>query len=449
MDDTICAISTPIGTGGISIIRISGKDAIIKTNEIFCGKNLNEVGSHTINYGHIVDGGMIIDEVLVSVMKAPKTYTTEDVVEINVHGGLATTQRVLELLLEKGIRLAEPGEFTKRAFLNGRIDLMQAEAVIDIINADNENARNLSINQLSGKLSNKIRKLKNRLLEVEANIEVNIDYPEYEDIEEMTVDKVGIVINDVYEEIKSIIDESKTGKIIKNGINIAIIGRPNVGKSSILNSLLEEDKAIVTDIAGTTRDIVEGQMFLNGIKINFIDTAGIRETQDVVEKIGVNKSLEKLENADLIILVLDNKDGFTSEDAKLLERIRGKKHFIFVNKTDVESVKKIKLSEELIYGNTINHDGLDALKDKICSIFMLEEITTKDYSYITNSRQLSLIKLAKECIEAAKDAFESGMAIDLIEIDIRNARNYLSDVLGENYSDELINELFSKFCLGK
>ena len=448
MEDTICAISTPMGTGGISIIRLSGSEAIAKANEIFSGKNLFEVASHTITYGHIIKDGNIIDEVLVSVMKTPKTYTTEDVVEINVHGGLATTNKVLDMLLENGVRLAEPGEFTKRAFLNGRIDLVQAEAVMDVINADNESARNLSVNQLSGKLSDKIRDLKKKLLEVEANIEVNIDYPEYEDIADMSVDKVKKILSDVCCSMDKIIKESNTGKIIKDGINVALVGRPNVGKSSILNALLEEDRAIVTNIAGTTRDVVEGRMLLNGISINLIDTAGIRDTKDVVEKIGVDKSLEKLNNADLVILVLDNECGITEEDKVLLEKIKGKTHFIFVNKNDISSTKKIAL-KNVIYGNTMTKDGLDELKEKISSMFLLDEISTKDYTYLTNSRQLAMIKLAKNSLDAAKKATEEGMPVDLVEIDIKNARDYLGQVLGENYSDELIDELFSRFCLGK
>ena len=449
MYDTICAISTPMGIGGISIIRISGEDAVNKVNEIFCGKNLLTVNSHTMTYGHIVDGDKIIDEVLVSVMRAPKTYTTEDIVEINSHGGIATTKKILELLLEKKVRLAEPGEFTKRAFLNGRIDLTQAEAVVDVINADSEKARELSINQLSGKLSEKIKVLKSQLLEVEANIEVNIDYPEYEDIDEMNTEKVHNVIDDVSTKLDDIIKESSTGKMIKDGINVAIIGRPNVGKSSILNALLEEEKAIVTNIAGTTRDVVEGRMFLNGICINFIDTAGIRETDDVVEKIGVNKSLEKIELADLVILVLDNIDGFKEEDKELLDKIGSKKHFVFVNKNDVNSHKNINVDEDIIYGNTVQPNGLDKLKEKICSLFLLKEIESKDYIYVTNSRQLAEISLAKESIDNAKRALVSGMPVDLIEIDIKNARTHLGEVLGENYSDELIDELFSRFCLGK
>ena len=448
MDDTICAISTPLGIGGISIIRVSGSEAIAKVNDMFRGKNLNAVPSHTISYGHIFDGDNIVDEVLVSVMRSPKTYTTEDIVEINLHGGIATTKKVLEILLSNGIRLAEPGEFTKRAFLNGRIDLMQAEAVMDVINADNENARNLSINQLSGVLSDKIRELKSNLLEVEANIEVNIDYPEYEDIEEMTESKVLNILKDVKEKIYKIIKESNTGKIIKDGINVAIIGRPNVGKSSILNGLLEEEKAIVTDIAGTTRDIVEGRMLLNGVPINFIDTAGIRDTQDVVEKIGVSRSLEKIFDADVVILVLDNSIGFTNEDSKLLDKIKDKKHFVFINKNDRVS-NTINLDEEVVYGNTVYPDGLDELKERISSMFMLNEIKVKDFTYMTNSRQLAEIKLAAQSIESAIKSVENNIPVDLVVIDIKNARKHLGEVLGENYSDELIDELFSRFCLGK
>ena len=308
MDDIIAAISTALGAGGISIIRVSGKGSISLVNSLFSGKNLEEVESHTINYGHIVYDGEIIDEVLVSIMKAPKTYTVEDVVEINLHGGIATTNKVLEILLRSGCRQAEPGEFTKRAFLNGRIDLVEAEAVGDIIEAESEEARKMSVQGLTGKLSQIISSIRERLLNLESRIEVNIDYPEYEDLEDMTTEKIGKELEEIGQEIETMLEESKNGKIIKSGIDVALVGRPNVGKSSILNAFLEEEKAIVTNIAGTTRDIVEGRMILNGIMINFIDTAGIRETNDEVEKIGVDKSMQIIEKADLIILVLNNNE---------------------------------------------------------------------------------------------------------------------------------------------
>ena len=449
MNDTICAISTALGVGGISIIRLSGPDAIDITNSIFKGKDLTKVDSHTINYGHIIYNEKIIDEVLVSVMKAPKTYTMEDVVEINLHGGIATTNKVLEILLSSGCRLAEPGEFTKRAFLNGRIDLVEAEAVSDIINAENESARELSINQISGKLSDIIKGIRSKLLELEANIEVNIDYPEYEDIEDVTNKKVLDVLTDVSNEFKKLIEESKTGKVIKNGINVALIGRPNVGKSSILNALLEEDKAIVTDIEGTTRDIVEGKMILNGVLINFIDTAGIRKTDNIVEKIGVDKSLETIDKADLIILVLSNENRISEDEKNILDKIKNKKHIIFINKDDLNKQIDLDYIDNVVSGNTITKNGLDDLKKKIIELFGLGEIANKDFTYISNARQLSLIKLAKDSIDSAINEVTNSDPVDLVEIDIRNARNYLGEITGETYSEELLDELFSRFCLGK
>ena len=449
MEDTICAISTALGVGGISIIRLSGSEAIDIVNKLFKGKDLSKVQTHTINYGHIVYNDELIDEVLVSVMRAPHTYTMEDVVEVNLHGGIATTNRVLQIFLESGCRLAEPGEFTKRAFLNGRIDLVEAEAVSDVINADNENARSLSVNQLSGKLSEIIKNIRGKLIDVEANIEVNIDYPEYEDIEDMTVDKVASTLEEVSSLMKKLIDESKTGKIIKDGINVALIGKPNVGKSSILNALLEEEKAIVTDIEGTTRDIVEGKMILNGNAINFIDTAGIRETDNVVEKIGVDKSLKQLDSADLVILVLNNNEKLSKEESDILEKLKDKNYIVFINKNDLESKLFLQNEDNVVYGNTIKDNGLDALKNKISEIFALNEIPKKDFTYISNARQLSLMKLAKDSIDSAIIATKDDVPVDLIEIDITNARNYLGEIIGETYSDELIDELFSRFCLGK
>ena len=449
MEDTICAISTALGVGGISIIRLSGSEAIDIVNKLFKGKDLSKVQTHTINYGHIVYNDELIDEVLVSVMRAPHTYTMEDVVEVNLHGGIATTNRVLQIFLESGCRLAEPGEFTKRAFLNGRIDLVEAEAVSDVINADNENARSLSVNQLSGKLSEIIKNIRGKLIDVEANIEVNIDYPEYEDIEDMTVDKVASTLEEVSSLMKKLIDESKTGKIIKDGINVALIGKPNVGKSSILNALLEEEKAIVTDIEGTTRDIVEGKMILNGNAINFIDTAGIRETDNVVEKIGVDKSLKQLDSADLVILVLNNNEKLSKEESDILEKLKDKNYIVFINKNDLESKLFLQNEDNVVYGNAIKENGLDALKNKISEIFALNEIPKKDFTYISNARQLSLMKLAKDSIDSAILATKGDVPVDLIEIDITKARNYLGEIIGETYSDELIDELFSRFCLGK
>lgn len=448
MEDTICAISTALGVGGISIIRVSGSDALKIVGSIFKGKDLSKVETHTINYGHIVYENKVIDEVLVSVMLAPKTYTMEDIVEINLHGGIATTNKVLEILLNNGCRQAEPGEFTKRAFLNGRIDLVEAEAVEDIINAENENARNMSVNQLTGKLSEIIKKMKEDLISLEANIEVNIDYPEYEDIEDMTNIKVSEKLGKIREILEQLIRESKNGKIIKTGITVAIIGRPNVGKSSILNAFLNEDKAIVTDIEGTTRDIVEGKMILNGTTVNFIDTAGIRETEDIVEKIGVDKSLKQIETADIVLLVLNNSQELSIEERELIEKIKDKRHIIFINKNDQKSDIKFDIADA-IYGNTVTTDGLDALKNKISDLFNLDSLPKKDFTYISNARQLSLIEKVKNSIESAIISIEAGIPVDVAIIDIANARIYLGEILGEVYDEELIDELFSRFCLGK
>jgi len=447
VEDTICAISTALGVGGISIIRVSGEDSIKIVDTIFSGDLVN-AKSHTIHYGHIIYKDKVIDEVLVSVMRAPKTYTTEDIVEINLHGGIATTNKVLEILLNSGCRSAEPGEFTKRAFLNGRIDLVEAEAVGDVINAESENARNMSVNQLTGKLSSIIRALKNDILELEANIEVNIDYPEYEDLEDMTGSKLLVSLKVLKEKLDELIRESKTGKMIKTGLNIALIGRPNVGKSSILNAMLEEDKAIVTDIEGTTRDIVEGRLMLEGICVNFIDTAGIRETENVVEKIGVNKSMSQIDEADIVILVLANDEKVTDEEMELLKKIENKNHIVFVNKDDKDT--KIKLDVEgVVYGNTMTPSGLDCLKKKIVSFFDTEKLGNRDFTYISNARQLSLIEKVRESIDSAISNIEDGVPVDLIEIDLANARTHLGEILGEVYDEELIDELFSRFCLGK
>ena len=447
--DTICAISTAIGIGGIAIIRVSGKDAIGIVSSIFKGKDLKKVPSHTINYGHIYYEDENIDEVLVSVMKAPKTYTGEDVVEINVHGGIATTNRVLEILLCSGCRLAEPGEFTKRAFLNGRLDLVEAEAVGDLINSESESARSLSINQLSGKLSDIIRDIKKALLEIEANIEVNIDYPEYEDIEEVDHEKLRRSLQEINKKVESMIEESSTGKIIRSGIDVALIGLPNVGKSSILNALLEESRAIVTDIAGTTRDLVEGKMQLDGITLNFIDTAGIRETDNEVEQIGVRRSLEQIEKADLVIFVHAVSEDFNDEEKELLRKLDSKKHIIFINKDDLKTNRRFDEYRDVVYGNTVTKNGLDGLKKKIKELFEFNQIEKKDLTYISNARQLALMKKVKTSIDSAIKATEEKLPVDIIEIDLSEARNYLGEILGDQYKDELLDELFSKFCLGK
>ncbi len=451
MDDTIVAISTALGIGAISIIRLSGNDAIKIVNKIFKGKNLEKVASHTINHGFIVDKNETIDEVLVSVMHHPKTYTTEDVVEINTHGGIASTNKVLELCLTNGARLAEPGEFTKRAFLNGRLDLTQAEAVEDIINSSTDKSLLLSVNQLTGSLKNMIINLRKDLINLMANIEVNIDYPEYEDAENITIKLLREKLIPIKNKLLDLLSESDNTKLIKDGINIAIVGRPNVGKSSLLNKFLDEEKAIVTNVEGTTRDLIEGSIIYKGIKLNFIDTAGIRKSNDLVESIGIKKSLNAIENADLIILTLNNNEEIKDEDKELLKIINNKPYIIFINKNDLESKINIsnKLNSYICYGNTIDNNGIDALKNKINEMFSLDKILIKDSTYLTNARQKSLIKIAISQIDEALANLEMHTPVDIVEIDIKNAWNTLGEIIGATYKDELLNELFSNFCLGK
>ena len=446
MEDTICAISTAPGIGAISIIRVSGKDTLDIVSKIFKGVDLKNAKSHTIHYGFIYDGKERIDEVLVSLMLAPKTYTKEDIIEINSHGGVNTTNRILELLLENGCRLAEPGEFTKRAFLNGRIDLTQAEAVNDLINAKNDAARKLALNTMGGALTKEIRALRSDVVSVMASIEVNIDYPEYEDIEVVTKDTLIPKLESISKRIKKMLNNSKNGKLIKDGINIAIIGKPNVGKSSILNTFLDEEKAIVTDIPGTTRDIVEGTITLNGFLINFIDTAGIRDTDDVVEKIGVERSKNALLFADLVIIVLNNNEELSNYERELIKSVDKEKRILFVNKSDLDS--NLVLEEEHILGNTLSLDGIDSLKNAIVDKLKLNDIN-KDLTYMSNVRQIDLLKKANDSIENAINNLRDGMPVDIVEIDITNAWNDLGSIIGEVYQDELINTLFSNFCLGK
>ena len=447
MNDTITAISTTLGIGAISIIRVSGKEAIEKVNNI-TSINLKEKQTHTVNYGYIIENNNIIDEVLITIMKAPKTFTTEDIVEINCHGGLATTEKVLELVLKQGIRLAEPGEFTKRAFLNGRIDLTKSQAVNDLINAKTDKARQIVINNLTGTTTNKIKKLREKLVQIISNIEVNIDYPEYQDIEEMTSKKLKQEINTIEQELNQIIENSKNSKLITNGINIAIVGRPNVGKSSILNKLIEQDKAIVTNIPGTTRDIVEANYNLEGINLNLIDTAGIRETNDIVEQIGVEKSKKTIKDADLILLVLNNNEKLTEEDKKLLNETKNKQRIIVVNKTDLKTNLEIKESN-IVKTNTQEEEGLTQLKNKIKELFKLDKIKTNDFYYVSTLEQLQKIENCKQNITSIKEGIKNNSPIDIIEIDLKVIWQTLGEVIGETYTEELLDNLFKNFCVGK
>ena len=450
MNDTICAISTALGVGAISIIRVSGDEAIDIVNKIF-DKDLTKKESHTINYGHIVYKGEIIDEVMVSIMKSPKTFTKEDIVEINSHGGVAVTNKVLEILLLEGARLAEPGEFTKRAFLNGRIDLVEAESIMDLIESKTETSRKLAISGMEGKVSKLVKNIIDNIVKVNANIEVNIDYPEYEDIEIVTKEKIEEMSKYINKELTKLLNESENGKLIKDGINTLILGRPNVGKSSILNKLIEEDKAIVTSVAGTTRDIVEGQIRVNGILLNIIDTAGVRETEDIVEKIGVEKSLSLVNDADLIILVFNNNEKLTDEDKKLLEYTKEKKRIIVINKIDLENnldISNLK-NERIVKVSALKDSGIESLKNEINDMFNLEEINLGDFTYLSNSRQISLVKKAVEISKNLEDALNNDVPIDLLEIDIKEICEILGEIIGESYDDKLIDTLFSNFCLGK
>lgn len=451
MNDTIVAISTSLGVGAISIVRLSGNEAIEIVNNCFKGKDLTKVESHTINYGHIVDNDEVIDEVLVSIMKDPKTYTTEDVVEINCHGGIISTKRILETMLTHGARLAEPGEFTKRAFLNGRIDLVKSEAVMDIIDSKSEEANKLALSQLTGTTSNMIKKFRDKLKQLLASIEVNIDYPEYYDIEVVTKEKIEKELKVMKEDLKKVIKESKNSTLIKEGIKTVIIGRPNVGKSSILNKLLEQEKAIVTDIAGTTRDIVEGEIYLDGILLNIIDTAGIRSTEDIVEKLGVEKSLSMIDDADLVIVVLNNNEGLTKEDEEILEKTKDKERIIVINKNDLE--KRLNLTSKnlknIVYTNTNTTEGIKSLKEKIIELFQLENIKSKDYTYLTNARQISLAKKAYQSLHDAEEGLKNELPIDMIEIDLKETFDLLGEIIGETYSEEILDHLFANFCVGK
>ena len=451
MNDTIVAISTALGVGAISIVRLSGKEAIKIVNSCFKGKDLSKVKSHTINYGHIIDKDEIIDEVLVSIMKEPKTYTTEDVVEINCHGGVISTKRILETMLTHGARLAEPGEFTKRAFLNGRIDLVKSEAVMDIIDSKSEEANKIALSQLSGSTSNMIKKFRESLKQLLASIEVNIDYPEYYDIEVVTKEKISKSIEEMKKDLEKVINESKNTTLIKEGIKTVIVGRPNVGKSSILNKLLEQEKAIVTDIAGTTRDIVEGEISLDGILLNIIDTAGIRSTDDIVEKIGVEKSLSMIDAADLVVVVLNNNEELTAEDQEILEKTKAKERIIVINKNDLS--KKLDISrynlKNVVETNANTTDGIQNLKKKIIELFQLETIKTKDYTYLTNARQIALAKKAYQSLTEAEAGINNDLPIDMVEIDLKNTFDFLGEIIGETYSEEILDHLFANFCVGK
>lgn len=449
MNDTIVAIATSLGNGAISIIKISGDNAIDLVSKVFVGKDLNHVKSHTIHYGHIVDNKEVLDEVLVSVFRAPNSFTKEDVVEINCHGGIFVTNKILELLLVKGGRLAEPGEFTKRAFLNGRIDLTQAEAVMDIIESQTQDSLKMANYGLLGETKKMIKDFREKLLSCIAQIEVNIDYPEYELDMEITNENIKPIIIDMLSQIDTILAHSEASKIIKQGLKTAIIGRPNVGKSSLLNALLREDKAIVTNIAGTTRDIVEGSINIGGVILDLLDTAGVRYTKDIVEEMGVKKTIKILDDADLIILVFDNSEELNEIDKYLLEITKDKNRIIVINKRDLKQKISLDSFSDYLLMSTFTQEDISKLEAKIKSQFNLTNIKSIDPTYIGNSRQIAKLRLAKQSLLDAMGSIDMGQPIDIINIDIRNAWMSLGEILGEVSNEDLINELFSKFCLGK
>ena len=448
MEDTIAAISTSLGVGAISIIRVSGPKAIEIVNSVF-SKDISEVKTHTIHYGFIVEKNEKVDEVLVSVMRGPKTFTTEDIVEINAHGGINTTNKILEILLVNGCRLAEPGEFTKRAFLNGRIDLTEAEGVMDLINSETDAARKMALNQVNGKVSAMISKLRDKLASIISNIEVNIDYPEYDDIKVMTVDDIKNQIKIIEREINKILNESDNGEILKNGIKTVIVGKPNVGKSSLLNRLIGEEKAIVTSVKGTTRDSVEANINLDNIVLNLIDTAGIRETSDLVESIGVSKSIEFINEADLILFVLNYNEELTEEDLTILDKLNGKNYITIINKIDLE--KKIDDSKlkNKVFISALEDKNVDDIKNKIKELFNLDKIKTSDLTYLTSARSKAILIKVLDSVNDIKKALDDNMPIDMIEIDLKNIWNDLGSIIGENYDEELLDQLFSRFCVGK
>ena len=448
MNDTIAAISTTTGIGAISIIRLSGPESLEIASKVFT-KDLTKVETHTIHYGYIKNNNEKIDEVLVSVMKAPKTFTKEDIVEINCHGGIATTNKVLEILLNNGARLAEPGEFTKRAFLNGRIDLLEAEATMDLISSKSDKARKISLNTLTGETSNLIKDLRSDIVGIISNIEVNIDYPEYEDIEVLTNEKILPDIKKFKEKLEQIIKKSEDSKVIKEGIKVGIIGKPNVGKSSLLNSLLEEEKAIVTNVPGTTRDIVEGTIILDNVILNIIDTAGIRESDDIVEKIGIEKSLAIINEADLVIFVLNNNEKITREEKELLEKLKDKKKIIVINKIDLENKLDKSILDNYIEISAKENIGIEKIKDEIKRLFNLGELEASDLTYMSNARSISLLGKSLNNINDAISEINNNSPIDIVEFHLKEAWNNLGEIIGETYTDELLDELFSRFCLGK
>lgn len=453
--DTIAAIATPIGEGGISIIRVSGENALEIVNKIFRGANLNKVASHTIHYGHIIDYANkdVVDEVLVTVMLAPKTFTRENTVEVSCHGGLLVTQKILQLILDNGARMATPGEFTKRAFINGRIDLTQAESIMDIIEAKTDRARQVAMKQLEGGLLFEIRKLRQELLNTMAHEEVNIDYPEY-DMDDVTSKEMYDKAHQVIKEIDKLLATAQEGKVVRSGLATAIVGRPNVGKSSLLNYLSKEEKAIVTSIAGTTRDTLEEYVSLKGILLKLIDTAGIRQTDDIVEKIGVERSKRAITESDLVLLLINSSEELTEEDQKLLKLTQDKKRIVILNKADQvakitkKDIQKITDSP-IVTISVLKKQNMIGLEEAIKSLFLQGITDSKSEVMVTNQRQNDLLRKAKQSLIEAIEAINDNMPLDLVQIDLKEAWDSLGEITGDTAPDELITQLFSKFCLGK
>lgn len=457
--DTIAAISTAPGEGAIGIVRISGDDAIRIADEVYRlkDKRLKKQPSHTIHYGHIVDpkNDEVIDEVMVTVLRAPKTFTREDVVEINCHGGIVAINRILQLVLRMGARLAEPGEFTKRAFLNGRIDLSQAEAVMDLIRAKTDKSMQMAMRQLDGELSKLIQNLRQEILNTLAQVEVNIDYPEYDDVEEMTLQLLREKTQQVSQGIRALLNTASQGKILRDGLKTAIVGRPNVGKSSLLNVLLREEKAIVTDIAGTTRDTIEEYVNVRGVPLQLIDTAGIRETDDVVERIGVERSRKALNEADFVLLILNQSEELMDEDLRLLEQTKDFKRIILLNKTDLptkfdmDKVKEFATDSEIVTTSMLKKEGIDQLEEKIADYFFQGQMNERDATYLSNTRHIALLEKAEQALQEVANGVDMGMPVDLIQIDFTRAWDLLGEITGDTVQDELLTQLFSQFCLGK
>lgn len=454
--DTIAAISTPPGEGAISIVRLSGETAVATANKLFKGKDLTKVATNTINYGHIIDpdSGEVVDEVMASVMRAPHTYTCEDIVEINCHGGIVGTNRVLQLVLGAGARMAEPGEFTKRAFLNGRVDLTEAESVMDLIRAKTDRAMQVAVDQLDGDLRKLITNLRQEILEVLAQVEVNIDYPEY-DTDQMTTKMLREKAELVLSRVDELLQTANQGKVLREGLATAIVGRPNVGKSSLLNHMLQEDKAIVTDVPGTTRDVLEEYVNVRGVPLKLVDTAGIRKTEDKVEKIGVERSRKAITQADLVLLVLDASQPLTAEDRELITLTNDKKRIVVLNKQDLpqqldlDALTRLVPESQIIRTSMLDAAGVDALDKQITTLFFGGIENSQSTVMVTNARQSGLLRQAKASLKSVLAGIDAGMPIDLVQIDMTAAWDKLGEITGDAAPDELITQLFSQFCLGK